>query len=79
MTAPRRPSLVGPTLLIGVGVLVLMQNLGFLPFGFWWTLWRFWPVVLIVVGLDLLLGRRSPVGGLVVLGLTVALIAGVLF
>jgi hypothetical protein len=43
-----------PLLLIAVGVLFLLSNLGRLPFSPW-ELWRFWPLILVVIGLDILL------------------------
>lgn len=62
-------SLFWPILLIGVGAVWLLANLGILPdvnFGF---LLRLWPVALIAVGLDILFARRSPVlGALIGLG-----------
>lgn len=52
-----------PILLIGAGVIFLMSNLGFLPADPWPLLWNLWPLVLIIIGLDILLGRRSVLGG----------------
>jgi hypothetical protein len=43
-----------PILLIAVGVLFLLSNLGLLPFSPW-ELWRFWPLILVVIGLDIVL------------------------
>jgi hypothetical protein len=43
-----------PLLLIAVGVLFLLSNLGLLPFSPW-QLWRLWPLILVVIGLDILL------------------------
>ncbi|MFH1087582.1 MAG: DUF5668 domain-containing protein [Chloroflexota bacterium] len=42
------------------GVVLLLQNLGFLPWGFWMSLWRFWPVLIIIMGLNILLQRFNP-------------------
>jgi hypothetical protein len=56
----RSPSLVGPLILIGLGVLFLLNTLGVLPWGIWATLWRLWPVILILIGVDLLFGRSYP-------------------
>jgi hypothetical protein len=58
---PRRnnPGLVGPTILVAIGVVLLLNNLGFLAWGVWHTLFRLWPVLLIAIGLDLMVGRRS--------------------
>jgi cell wall-active antibiotic response 4TMS protein YvqF len=49
-----------PLVIIVVGVLLLLQNLGLLPPGLWPLLLQLWPVGLILVGLDLLIGWRSP-------------------
>lgn len=50
MRGPRHRSFVGPILLIVLGVLFLLLNLypGFDP---WPIIWRYWPLVLILIGL----------------------------
>ncbi len=78
----RRPSLFWPIILIGAGVILLMYNLGLLRVDLWPLLWNMWPVILIIIGLDILLGRRSIVGGIlsaVFALLLVGLIVAVLF
>jgi hypothetical protein len=72
----RRPGLVGPVLLITAGVLFLLSNLGVLDVNFW-DLWRLWPVLLILVGLEIFWGRHSVLGNLIVLILTLAIVAAV--
>ncbi len=73
-----RPSLVWPLLLIGLGALLLLQTLGLLSPSLWLALAQLWPVLLILAGLDLLIGRRSA-RGVALVGLAgVALIAGAL-
>ncbi|MCX7683271.1 MAG: DUF5668 domain-containing protein [Anaerolineae bacterium] len=71
-----RPSLFWPLVLIGAGVLLLLSNLGYLRWESWNMLWRLWPLLLIALGIDVLIGRRSVLGafisGLVILGLIVA-------
>lgn len=63
-------SLFWPLLLIGVGVVYLLGNIGVIETPSWGMLWRLWPLALVAIGLDLLFGRRSPIiGGL--LGLLV--------
>ncbi|MBI4200806.1 MAG: hypothetical protein HY531_00780 [Chloroflexi bacterium] len=47
-------------LLIAIGTVLLLQTLGVLPWGLWWELWRFWPVLLIIAGVALILGTRAP-------------------
>ena len=43
-----------PLLLIAIGVVFLLSNLDLLSFDPW-QLWRLWPVILVVIGLDILL------------------------
>jgi hypothetical protein len=67
----RGGSVVGPLILITMGGVFLANNLGILPWSVWGNLWRFWPVILVVVGLEILFGRRAGARlliGLVVLG-----------
>jgi hypothetical protein len=72
-------SLFWPILLIGVGTIWLLANLGILPDISWRFLLRLWPLVLIIIGLDILIGRRSPViGGIIGLGAVALVIALVL-
>ncbi len=73
----RRPSLFGPLLLIGLGFLLLFDQLGYLELDFWSLLGRFWPVFLILAGLDLLLGRRSAIGALLGIAIPLLLIGAV--
>jgi hypothetical protein len=77
----RRPrgSLVGPVILIGLGVVFLLSNLEILPWGVWEVILRLWPVLLVAVGLDLIVGRRSLLGSLLSLVLTLALVVGALW
>ena len=56
---PRRSGLFFPLLLVAVGLLFLLVNLGVVDRGIWRDVWRFWPVLIILLGLDLLGGRGS--------------------
>ena len=38
----------------------LLQNAGYLPPNFWMNLWRLWPLVLVLAGVELLLAHRVP-------------------
>lgn len=51
-----RPGILGPMILIAIGVVLLLNQMGRLPGDFWWTLWRYWPVVLILAGIEVLMG-----------------------
>jgi hypothetical protein len=48
---------VGPFLIIGIGILLLLHNFDWFP---WWRIQQFWPVILIVVGV---LMFRKRLGG----------------
>lgn len=72
------PGVVFPILLIGVGVVVLLDNLGVINAS-WEVLLRFWPVVLIIIGLDIIFGRRSRFGSLMVALASVIAIGSVLW
>jgi hypothetical protein len=79
---PERPErhggLVGPAILVALGVLFLLNNLGYLSWGIWDTLLRLWPVLLIAAGVDLLIGRRSMLtSALVVLLLMAGLVGAI--
>lgn len=52
-----RGSVVVPLVFIAAGVVLILNNLGYLSWGVWSLLARLWPVVLIAFGLDLLFGR----------------------
>ncbi len=75
----RRGSIVGPVILIGLGIIFLLNNQGILPWSVWEVILRLWPVLLIALGLDLLLGRRSIWGSLLALILTLAVLAAALW
>ena len=49
-----RSGILGPLVLVIIGLLLLLNNMGMLPLGFWGTIWRFWPLILILIGLDIL-------------------------
>ncbi len=72
----RRGGFVGPTILIGLGILLLLSNLGMLQWSVWDTAWKLWPILLIAAGLDVLIGRRSAVGSLFSALIVLALIVG---
>ncbi len=75
----RRGSVVGPLILIALGVVFLLNNMGYLSWDIWLVLWRLWPLLLVAIGLDLLIGRRSLLGSLIVVVLIIALFGGGLY
>ena len=74
---PRRryPSVVWPVILITAGVLFLLSNFGYLDLDFS-ELWRLWPLLLVLFGLDIIVGRRSVIGNIIVLLITIAVVVG---
>jgi hypothetical protein len=58
-TYHQQRSYFGPILLITVGILFLGSNLGVIPGGGWGVIWKLWPLLLIVAGLDDLLRRNG--------------------
>ncbi len=72
-------SIFWPVLLIGVGVIWLLGSLNLLPVPSLRLLLRLWPLALVVIGLDILIGRRSPlIGSIIGIG-SIALIIALLF
>ncbi len=54
----RRYEIAGPVFMFGLGVVFLISNFGWLAWPAWDTLWRLWPIMVIAIGVDLILGRR---------------------
>jgi hypothetical protein len=77
---PYRPhrSLFWPIVLIGVGIIWLLGNLGAIAAFDLPVLFRLWPVLLVFIGLELLIGRRSPKVGVVLGVLTLVAVVGFL-
>lgn len=47
-------------LLVALGVVLLLQNLDIISWGLWTEIWRFWPLLLVAIGVNLILGNRLP-------------------
>jgi hypothetical protein len=79
-STPRRGAsgLTWAVILIGIGVTLLLENMGVVHID-WLYLLRFWPVLLILAGLDFLLGRRSFVGGLLAAAVGLMIVAGIVW
>lgn len=72
----QRGSIFGPVLLIGLGILLLLSNIGLISMNVWELLFRFWPVLLIAIGLDVLFGRRRGIGAIIALVVLLLVVAG---
>jgi len=59
--------------LVFTGTIFLLQTLNVLPWSLWGNLWRFWPVLIIIAGLTVLLGARK--AGLIIILVVVILVA----
>ncbi len=72
----RQRSFFGPVVLIGAGVFLLLEQT--VPDLFavspWWVALRLWPLLLILIGLDILLGRGSFLSTLIGTGLGLLMI-----
>ncbi|MFI5266013.1 MAG: LiaI-LiaF-like domain-containing protein [Chloroflexota bacterium] len=75
----RRGGIVWPVLLMGAGVIFLLQNLGLLSWDVWGSIGRFWPAILILIGLELFLGSAgrhvlgAAMGGILALAIMAAI------
>ena len=63
MAEEKSPRVVGVPIwgvfLVFLGIVFLLQTVDVLPWDLWGTLWRFWPVLIIITGLDILLRRYN--------------------
>jgi len=71
----RRTGIVLPSILILIGILLLLNNLGLVDWNVWGAIARFWPLILIAVGLELILGKRS-ISGAVGFMIILVIVAG---
>ena len=78
-TIYRQEGLVGAIILIGVGTIFLLSNFGFVIIGSWMMLLRFWPILLIAFGLDLIIGSRSAASAILGTIVGFALLGGVVW
>jgi hypothetical protein len=72
----RGGSLVFPILLIMLGLLFLLDNLNIISGIDWGTIWKLWPVLIIAVGLEILLGRSISFGAAFLIVIIVIIAAG---
>ncbi len=75
----RRNEIAGPVFMIGLGVAFLLSNAGWMSWLDWDVLWRLWPIILIAVGLEIMIGRRSLWLSLLTVVVIIAILGGVLW
>lgn len=52
-------------ILLFIGGVLLLENFGIINF-YWWSVWRFWPIFLIIAGVNILFNRnKSQIGSIV--------------
>ncbi len=75
----RREGVVAAVVFLGLGVIFLLSNLGYLSLSAWEILLRYWPVFLVAIGIDIIIGRRRFWGLIVGAVVGLLLVAGVAF
>lgn len=60
-------------ILIFFGTVFLLENFNLLPMWAWENIWKFWPVILIAWGLQVLLGK-SFIANLLIMVVTVVMV-----
>lgn len=69
--------ILGGLFLVFLGIVFLLNNLGLVPSSVWDEVWKFWPVLLILLGLRLL-GGRNAASRIIITLITLFAFAGVL-
>ncbi|MEJ7560688.1 MAG: DUF5668 domain-containing protein [Pedobacter sp.] len=60
--------------LLFIGSVLLLENFDIIEF-YWGSVWRFWPIFLIIAGVNILFSRsKSPVGGYISIGVLVVML-----
>ncbi|MCD0488354.1 DUF5668 domain-containing protein [Pedobacter sp. MC2016-14] len=66
-------------ILLFIGGVLLLENFGVIDF-YWGNVWRFWPVFLIITGLNILFSRqRSQTGAFISIGVLVVMLSFLFF
>jgi len=68
-----------PTMLVVLGILFLLSNFGVISSDFWSTLWRFWPLIFVLLGIEILLGVTRGWVAIILVLLAVAVVAAIGF
>ena len=68
-----------PIMLVVLGILFLLSNFGVISSDFWSTLWRFWPLILVLLGIEIMLGVTRGWVAIVLALLAVGVVAAIGF
>ncbi len=77
--ARRRGFPLFAVLLIALGVVLLLQTTGVLPWHLWGDIWRWWPALIIVLGINIAFGGRMTWLSGALTAIAIAVLALVLF
>ena len=81
-----RHGIIGPLILITAGLLLLVDRLGLVSLSIWSILWNVWPVILILIGLDIIVKNTESnryyflgvlLGFLIIIGVVSLVLTGV--
>jgi len=72
-----RQGVVGPVFWTGIGILFLLSTLGYLSASVWELALTLWPLLLVVFGVEILVGRRLSWASVIASVVVIALLAGV--
>ncbi|RPI22891.1 MAG: hypothetical protein EHM70_23215 [Chloroflexota bacterium] len=75
----QRQGVAGPVFWIGVGSVLLLSTLGVVDWNVFGVILNLWPVLLIAIGLDLAIARRSALGAVISMVVILAILAGALW
>ncbi len=75
----RGDGIAGAIFMVSLGTIILLNNLGYLALDIWDLLFRFWPILVILVGVDIILGRyfRSVWASVIGLILVIVVLGGI--
>lgn len=74
-----RQGVAAPTIFIAIGTVILLDNLNIVQWNVWQVILSLWPVLIIAIGLDLLVARRSIWGAVLALILLAIILGGSLW
>jgi hypothetical protein len=74
-----RQGVAAPTIFIAIGAVILLDNLNIVQWNVWQVILSLWPVLIIAIGLDLLVARRSIWGAVLALILLAIILGGSLW